>query len=192
MAVVAVAGVALAVDKLILGGGSGPASVSAREVSVPRPEPARAPAPAATTLLPAPAEASRRLDALVLPAEGQFADAFAPPQGWEPPAPPQPKQTSVRDEVRPEHRVRLTAVITSGRPAARVDGRLVLVGGRTPEGLELVEVHERSARFRTPSGELLTVELESGADRLDEGPRGGPDGTSPTPGRQDDPAASPG
>ncbi|MBM4109250.1 MAG: hypothetical protein FJ255_10650 [Phycisphaerae bacterium] len=164
MAVLGLAGAALLVDRVILGGASSPSSASAsQEASGEVPSASAAPAappheaPASKTL------AAQRLAALDAGVEIDGADGFAAPAAWAParaasatPAAPSvdPSENALLSSLR------LTSVITSGRPAARINDRLVLVGMRMPDGVELVGVSERSATVRLPSGAEHTIELK--------------------------------
>lgn len=163
VAILGLAGTALLIDRVILGGATSPASASASQdpsspASVARPASA---APSSPETPDAKSLAARRLAALDVGVEMEGADAFVPPASWAPPAGRgEPSAAGVESsENAMISGLRLTAVMTSGRPAARINDRLIVVGMKTPEGVELVAVGERSATVRLPSGSEVTLEL---------------------------------
>lgn len=161
VAVLGVAGAALMVDQLILGGASSPSGALASPEALAEPATAPALEPAAVESPAAKALAAKRLAALDGVVEGSGADGFAAPAAWAPPAPvAAPVVTGAAPSENAQTvSLRLTAVITSGRPAARINDRLVLVGMKTADGVELIGVSERSATVRLPGGAEITLEL---------------------------------
>lgn len=164
VAILGLAGTALLIDRVILGGATSPASASASQEpsssTVSGVKPASA-APESSEAPSAKSLAARRLAALDVGVETEGTDAFVPPASW----------ASVAGRGEPSAAggessenaliagLRLTAVMTSGRPAARINDRLIVVGMKTPEGVELLAVGERSATVRLPSGSEVTLEL---------------------------------
>jgi hypothetical protein len=163
VAVLGLAGAALLIDRVILGGQTSPASASAcQQADSPPPRPADNPR-AHRELPPAKVIAAQRLAALAGGDVTEGADAFLIPAAWRsartlPSGADEPVGADPA-EIALVSSLKLTAVMTSGRPAARINDRLIVVGMKTPEGVELVKVGDRSATVRLPGGTEVTLEL---------------------------------
>lgn len=176
MLILSLAGGALAVDKLMLGGGA-PAAAQAAEAQAADAATGDTPAPAAKTTGatagqraaagagPAAATASlalcAKLDHLSLPAaEGSraFSDAFRAPEGWFPVA-AVPAAPVAAEAPRPE--MKLTMV--SGR-FARINDQLLAVGDTSKDGVTLVSVDTRLG--------VAEVEVNGQREVLEVAPRG--------------------
>jgi len=168
VAILALALLALTVDRLFLAGGDSTAGASSAEAS---PAPSRstgpptgpddtsapAAAPAAIAAMPGPrlAERLRRLASTQALDMKRVTDAFACDAAWIPrAASPEPTTRPSRPVRTFQDRHALMAVMGGPRGSAIVDGRCLLVGQEL-EGHRLISVGERSVVFQGPGGPVV-------------------------------------